>query len=260
MQDVNAIDEKEALRYLGYSGQELDEQTRILFEQSVSEILKHSRGAYTCKLFRLGEKMELYESRSMQITRKGSTLADEFSLTSEVLEIETFQAEPVLELTGEHIAKRLKGATHIMMFAATLGQTADRAILSAEHQSMTKALMMDACASSYIETICDLCNDAVDAIFVKIGMQTRARFSPGYGDLPLELQTKICRVLDTHRQIGLSCSANHLLIPRKSVTAIIGLVPTENAVPVMLQSSCNICAFKKNCDRRICKQSVEERP
>lgn len=257
MSRLDVLNEKEALRYLGYRGQELDEQTRALFDQAVKETLEQTRGAYTCRLFRLGAEMELYESRSAQMTRKGSALSEGLAFTAEMLEADAFQEQPALTLSGEHIAKNLKGATHIILFAATLGQGMDRAILSAEHRSMTHALMMDACASAHIETICDLCNDAVDSVAVELGFRTRPRFSPGYGDLPLALQPKLCHVLDAHRQIGLSCSPNALLMPRKSVTAIIGLVPAEDYAPMASESSCSICALRVHCDRRICKRSVE---
>lgn len=55
-----------------------------------------------------------------------------------------------------------------------------------------------------------------------------ARFSPGYGDLPLSFQKVFEHLLDMHRQIGLAHSREYLLTPRKSVTAVIGLRKAES--------------------------------
>ena len=49
------------------------------------------------------------------------------------------------------------------------------------------------------------------------------RFSPGYGDLPITLQNQLLDLLDAPRRVGLTASASHILIPRKSVTAILGV-------------------------------------
>ena len=49
------------------------------------------------------------------------------------------------------------------------------------------------------------------------------RYSPGYGDLPLTLQGPLLNLLDAPRKVGLCASSTHILTPRKSVTAILGI-------------------------------------
>ncbi len=54
------------------------------------------------------------------------------------------------------------------------------------------------------------------------------RFSPGYGDCPLSAQRSIVNsVLNATRLIGLTVTPTSLLIPTKSVTAVIGLFDGE---------------------------------
>jgi cobalamin-dependent methionine synthase I len=53
----------------------------------------------------------------------------------------------------------------------------------------------------------------------------RPRFSPGYGDLSLSVQSDLLNVLDARRNIGLTLSDSLMMIPQKSVTAIVGLKP-----------------------------------
>jgi cobalamin-dependent methionine synthase I len=50
-----------------------------------------------------------------------------------------------------------------------------------------------------------------------------SRYSPGYGDLPLEMQREIIRALDCGRTIGVTLTESLLMQPSKSVTAVIGM-------------------------------------
>lgn len=101
------------------------------------------------------------------------------------------------------------------VFAATIGIGADRLISRYSTLSPAKAVVMDGCATAAIECFCDyLCKE----IF---GAPCQERFSPGYGDLPLEMQPSILTYLDTHLNIGLSMTDSMLLTPTKSVTAIV---------------------------------------
>ena len=49
------------------------------------------------------------------------------------------------------------------------------------------------------------------------------RFSPGYGDFPMESSKDLVGLLDAGRRIGLTVSQSGILIPRKSVTAVLGV-------------------------------------
>ena len=73
------------------------------------------------------------------------------------------------------------------------------------------------------------------------------RFSPGYGDLPIEIQGEFLQVLDAPKRIGLYATANNILTPRKSVTAVIGL--SENKISKG-RRGCVICSMKDACPYR----------
>ena len=57
------------------------------------------------------------------------------------------------------------------------------------------------------------------------GETLRMRYSPGYGDLPLEAQRPLLAALDAARQAGITLSSALLMMPSKSVSAIIGAGP-----------------------------------
>ena len=66
------------------------------------------------------------------------------------------------------------------------------------------------------------CDEVNARIAAKYG-RTRPRFSCGYGDLPLSLQREIFPALDVTRYIGVTLTDGDLMIPSKSVTAIVGI-------------------------------------
>lgn len=78
-------------------------------------------------------------------------------------------------------------------------------------------------------------------------MYMTSRFSPGYGDYPLTEQSRIVGYLDAQRQIGLHVTADSLMIPGKSITALIGIA--DHPVTGRL-ATCNECVLKEKCTLR----------
>ena len=74
-------------------------------------------------------------------------------------------------------------------------------------------------------------------------MGQRPRFSPGYGDLPLEVQRTLFSLLEPMRHIGLSLTDSLLMSPTKSVTAFVGLTEMPTQVH---PDKCALCE-KKDC-------------
>src|SRR5690606_5562443 len=89
--------------------------------------------------------------------------------------------------------------------------------------NMTKSLILDACATAAIESFCDEVEGAIKEVAISQGYNITSRYSPGYGDFSIEIQPHILRTLNSLVQIGVTVTVSLILIPRKSVTAIIGL-------------------------------------
>ncbi len=120
-----------------------------------------------------------------------------------------------LSVASNDLTKNLRGCERAVLFAATVGLEIDRLIAKYSRLSPVKALMMQAIGAERIETLCD--------VFCESLGTHRPRFSPGYGDLPMEFQRKIFALLDCPRTIGLTLTERLLMSPTKSVTAIVGL-------------------------------------
>ena len=117
------------------------------------------------------------------------------------------------------LAERLAGCSHVLVLAATLGVGIDRLIARYTSLSPARALCLQAIGCERIEAVCDsFCEE-----WRLRGFVLRARFSPGYGDLALELQRDIFAYLDCPTRIGLYLRDSLLMTPTKSVTAIVGI-------------------------------------
>lgn len=117
------------------------------------------------------------------------------------------------------LSVNLKECEDVVIFAATVGIGIDRLIMKYGRISPAKALIMQGIGAERIEALCDaFCRGLEEK-----GLLISPRFSPGYGDLPLEFQRDIFRTLDCSRKIGLTLSDSMLMSPTKSVTALVGL-------------------------------------
>ncbi len=119
-------------------------------------------------------------------------------------------------LRSKALAKTLSGCSEVILFGATLGVGIDRLIGKYLRISPAKALLMDALGTERIEALCDA--------FCKIqGCKITPRFSAGYGDLPLAVQSDLFALLQCEKKIGLCMTDGLMMSPSKSVTAIFGI-------------------------------------
>ena len=132
-----------------------------------------------------------------------------------------------IETCSENLKKCLVGCHSAIVFAATVGMEYDRLIAGYGKRNAAKALMFQAIGTERVEALCDtFCRDVYEEKLL-VGATTTPRFSPGYGDLPLELQKAIFEILDCERSVGIFLNDSLLMTPSKSVTAIIGIKNTS---------------------------------
>lgn len=70
------------------------------------------------------------------------------------------------------------------------------------------------------------------------GLFLKPRYSPGYGDFALESQKEIFARLECAKRIGLTLTDTMLMVPFKSVTAVIGVTDA----PTCTYVKCRGCA------------------
>lgn len=127
------------------------------------------------------------------------------------------------ETGSRDLIRHLDGCDQIILFGATIGLPLDRLISKYSALSPARALMLQAVGTERIEGLCDIFCGMLQQKVRETGLEIRSRFSPGYGDLPLDIQKDIFRVLECSRTIGLTLNESLIMSPSKSVTAIVGL-------------------------------------
>ncbi len=158
-----------------------------------------------------------------------------------------------LALEGNAIRKHLAGCREMAVMAVTLGAEVDRTIRTAQVRDMAEALILDCGASVLVEQACDSLEAQMGR---ELGGFLTGRYSPGYGDLPIETQGELLGALDAGRKIGLTVNKSHIMIPRKSVTAVLGMA--DHPVKGYL-ATCAECALRDTCILRKEGKSCGER-
>ncbi|MEA4895962.1 MAG: vitamin B12 dependent-methionine synthase activation domain-containing protein [Oscillospiraceae bacterium] len=150
-------------------------------------------------------------------------------------------------LEGRSIAALLHDCDRCMILCATIGSGVDALVRKWQVTDSAFAAMIDACASSAVESLCDGIEVALKEEYAPLSLYLTDRFSPGYGDLPLSIQPAFCAVLDTARKIGVTVSESCMMTPKKSVTAIIGLSHNPQR---HYDTGCRDCSQIKSCKFR----------
>lgn len=153
------------------------------------------------------------------------------------------------KIKSANLAGNLAQCGTAALLAATLGLEADKLLQRYEVLNMAKASVVQACAAACIEAYCNLIQEDIRFDAQKqcgAPLFIRPRFSPGYGDLPLEIQREFFSVLDCTKRIGLTLTQNLLMYPTKSVTAFIGLTRNPENCHIEKCKRCGKtdCAFR----------------
>ncbi len=147
-----------------------------------------------------------------------------------------------ITLAGGTAERMLKTCDRAALLACTLGAGFDTMLRREQARDMSRAVLLDACGSAWVEAGCDEAEAEMKTRFPDSFLTDR--FSPGYGDLPLSLQKGICDALDAFKRLGLSLTESFLLNPVKSVTAIVGISDTPQPARIR---GCEFCAMGENC-------------
>ena len=213
---LEKINRSEALRYLGYKGGAPDERTLNIIDDCEQTLIEAASPKY------------LYRRFDLSFTESGIVVGD-----------------TGITLTGKSIDTHLDGCSSVVLMCATISSGVDRLIRRYQATDMTRAVITDALASAAIEQVCDHADEEIDSRFPD--EYKTWRFSPGYGDLPLDLQGDFLRVLNAQKMIGLTLGESTMLIPTKSVTALIGISKTE--LPKR-KRGCAGCTMRASCKFR----------
>lgn len=128
------------------------------------------------------------------------------------------------ELESATLIKNLKDSREAFVFAVTIGLGVDRLLARLSAVSQAEHFITDALASALAEAATNKAEE-----LIKNGTLCRPRFSPGFGDLSIELQPRLLGMLNAQRLLGITVNSSYLMSPMKSVTAIMGVLPSNDS-------------------------------
>ncbi len=206
----------EALRYMGHKETEVSENLLSIISDCERKLLEAIKPEYTYRCF------------DIENTEKG-----------------VFLCKTALTLLGKDIKEHLSGCEKAVLMCATLGTGCDGLIRKLSVSDISGHFVTNALANALIEQICDNAEKEIKEKFPDMYMTWR--FSPGYGDFPISQQADFLNVTDAGKRIGLYLSDGGMLIPSKSVTAVMGLSET----PIkQTRQSCSGCSMREKCSFR----------
>ena len=166
-------------------------------------------------------------------------------------ETRAIKYEPAFFIEGASIVSHLSGCEKVACIAVTVGENVEREVTrNFSAGNYVASILLDAAATAAVEQAADAIEKVIAREVARESFKMRWRFSPGYGDWKLENQREFFKLTGAE-EIGMRLSSALMLIPRKSVTAIIGLEKvTSNEKIHRAKKSCATCS-KLDCPARI---------
>lgn len=225
--ELIAIPKNEVLRYLGYRSQGLSYDMEKLIEETIGEAKELIRPRYTYKYFSFTSNKEIIVDKN-----ENTRLFKDMDIS----------------IIGKDIINHLSFSKGFYLMAVTLGMEIDKTIRYYEKSNLTKALILDACGTAAVESIADFVCTKLTEELKKDNCTVTSRYSPGYGDFPIDIQREFLRTVEGERTIGLTATKDNILIPRKSVTAVVGV--TEEKLDEKKHKKCTYCPNYSTCAYR----------
>lgn len=132
----------------------------------------------------------------------------------------------VLDIPSLDLCRLFAGAREGFALAVTLGAPLDALVRRLMLTDPALGAAVGACASALVDEYIDGLLEERNAALAAEGLRLSPRFSPGYGDAPLSCQGPLLSWLEA-RRIGISLTSGGLMLPEKSVTALMALRPVE---------------------------------
>ena len=209
----------EIYRYLGYRNISYDKTTDTLIDEVLEELKKSV------------SPKSVYKELLVSLENNNT--------------IKIYDENNLMKVHSKGLFKNLFGCERLILFAATLGREADMLIKKYEISNIAKATVSQACGAALIEEYCDELQEKIRKTY-ESKYFLKPRFSPGYGDFDLIHQRDVFKILDCQKRLALSLTDNCLMIPSKSVTAVIGLSKNNDGCNI---NKCRVCT-KTDCEFR----------
>ncbi len=124
--------------------------------------------------------------------------------------------------SGDNIVKLLEGSDYATLMATTIGHKLEDKVEELQGEGeITEAFALEMVGGWMADYMADRVDENIEREIKRKGYSRTMRYSPGYGDWPLEKQPEVLRLCEGDK-IGIRLTETNIMIPRKSVSAVIG--------------------------------------
>jgi len=218
--DINIeIDEKQVYRYLGYgAGHRRSARTSSIINEYIENAHHLIEASYS------------YVTRDIERVRRSCVFV-----------------EGSIMFRSEVIAGLLEQCCCVSVFIATIGSRLEETVLKlAEERLVLQSAVLDAIGSAAVDGLAGLVQAKIAEEAGNKGLCISQRFSPGYCDWTIRQQEAVFRIIGENSN-GVSLTEGYLMIPRKSISGVIGIGLSSSSV--MKYNPCKTCG-KQDCRGR----------
>lgn len=211
-----SISKADVLAHLGYNNQEISDTLNQKIDACIALSYERIVPAFTYQIFSVHPSLHGIEIENTSLT------------------IDSYDLKQLLCYSREAI-----------LLALTAGVGIEQAIRTQSYRDMTSCVILDSCASVATESIAEAFQQQIKQTLSEKNLSITNRFSCGYGDFSLRYQKDLLQLLHAEKKIGLYANEFGILQPKKSITAVIGIV--DKQIRHRYYAACSNCAAKEDC-------------
>lgn len=123
--------------------------------------------------------------------------------------------------SGNNMVRLLKNCDYATLLVCTIGKDIVEKVEEFEKTSLSDAYCLDRIAAWMADYMAEYVGKVIETAITKNGYKPTFRYAAGYGDWELKAQAEIMRLTEAHK-IGVTITDSFIMIPRFSVSAVIG--------------------------------------
>ncbi len=177
---------------------------------------------------------------------EGSGLIHPMAITAEVA-VKEHRHERIrliggMALTGPLVTRQLGGAQRVTAAVCTIGSELENTTANMFSEDPLYALALDGLGNAAVESLAQqVCGQIAEQVKEE-GLQASSPLSPGAPEWPVEVgQPQIFALLDPNKA-GVKLSSGGMMIPKKSVSFVVGLGQEMSQA-----SMCSVCSLQNTC-------------
>ena len=156
---------------------------------------------------------------------------------------DSLELEDGKKISGPLVTGHLVGVNHISVAVCTVGSKIDAYASQVMDDDIVLGLAIDGVGSAAVESLANAVCKEIELEAADKGFQTTIPLSPGMIGWDVEVGQPLIFELMDPAQIGVELTPYHLMVPRKSLSMLIGVGPGINSS----ERICDYCTMRETC-------------